>query len=122
MPRGLDHARVTQGSARAVWQFFDNQWIHPYLLAGLSVDAVRKKTVALEKFQFNGDPRLPGSRVRVVQPRTEGPDTTLRAGLVAGGGAKLYFSSNVFANTTLLVTRSMSSTSVSWVAGLGMDF
>lgn len=96
---------------RAVWQFFDNQWIHPYLLAGLSVDAVRKKAAP-----------LPGSRVLAVQRRTEGPDTTLRAGLVAGGGAKLYFSSNVFANTTLLVTRSMSSTSVSWVAGLGMDF
>ncbi len=123
VPYGVDeYFRITQGSARIVWQFFDNQWIHPCLLAGTVVNAERRREVVQEQFHYLGDFRSPTTRVLVVPEQAKAPTTTFDAGLVFGGGAKLYFSPSVFANTTLLFTRSRPSTSVSWVGGLGIDF
>lgn len=123
VPYGVDeYFRITQGSVHIVWQFFDNQWIHPYLLAGAAVNAARRREVVQEQFHYLGDFRSPTTRVLVVPEQATTPTTTFDAGLVFGGGAKLYVSPSLFANTTLLFTRSKPSTSVSWVGGLGIDF
>jgi len=123
IPYSVDeYFRIAQGSARIVWQFFDNQWVHPYLLAGVAVNAERKREAVQEQFHYLGDFRSPTTRVLVVPGQAKSPTTTFDAALVFGGGTKLYLSPSVFANTTLLFTRSKPSTSVSWVAGLGIDF
>jgi len=122
VPYGVDeYFRFTQGSVRAVWQFFDNQWIHPYLLAGVAVDVERRREVTHDPYLYTGDGRLPGGRVQVPQ-QDASPATTFNPGIEVGGGAKLYFTSNVFANTTLVIKRAKPATSVSWVGGLGVDF
>lgn len=38
------YVRVRQGCARVTWQLLDNQWVHPYLSAGVSVDEERTRT------------------------------------------------------------------------------
>ncbi len=112
-----EYLRLSQGSARVVWQFFDNQWIHPYVLAGVTVDADRRRTLVLDQYPRTIDPRGP-----IVAPRTVGPDTLYQAGAIAGAGAKLYMSPRLFANTGVLVTKAKRARTVSVVLGLGLDF
>lgn len=115
--RAQEYLRLSQGSARVVWQFFDNQWIHPYVLAGVTVDADRRRTFVLDQYPRAIDPRGP-----IVPPRTVGPDTSYQAGAIAGAGAKLYMSPRLFANTGVLVTQAKRARTVSIVFGLGLDF
>ena len=84
-----EFVRLRQGSARVTWQFLDNQWIHPYLSAGVSVDDERTRTHVFSQV-FYPDPRNPATRVAGAPEHDEGPTTIHRAGVVLGGGAKWY--------------------------------
>lgn len=123
-PYGVqEHYRVSQGSVRAVWQLLDNRWIHPYLLAGLTIDVERQHTYTAEQFRYlPSAPGQPSLRELVVREQRQGAKTVTRAGAIVGGGAKLYMSANVFANSALLVTYAKPAKSVSLVIGLGLDF
>jgi hypothetical protein len=105
-----DFFRVRQASARVAWQFLENQWIHPYLFAGLSVDEERKRTIV-------HDPRTGRP-----QGASDGPRTTYLPGVVAGGGLKWYVSSNLFVKTAGQVGYAKPSRSVSFQLGIGVDF
>lgn len=64
-----DFVRVRQGSARVTWQFLDNQWIHPYLSAGVSVDEERTRTHVYSPV-YRADPRNP-SCSQVPSPKNQ---------------------------------------------------
>lgn len=83
-----EHFRLTQGSARVVWQLFENRWIHPYLLAGIALDLERQRAIVAEHYHHS-----PGgltTRQSLVRQQTEGPATVHRVGAIVGAGAKLY--------------------------------
>lgn len=117
-----EYFRASQGSARVVWQLLDNRWVHPYLLAGVALDADRQRAFVPEQYRYLSDGRTPAIRHTLVPEQTEGPDTVYRVGAMLGAGAKLYFSPTVFANTALLVTHAKPAQTVSLVLGLGIDF
>jgi hypothetical protein len=123
-PYGVqEYYRVSQGSARMVWQLLDNRWIHPYLLAGITLDIERQRTFVAEQYRYlPSTPGQPSLREIVARESKTGPDTVYRAGAMVGVGAKLYMSANVFANTALLVTYAKPARSVSLVIGVGVDF
>jgi hypothetical protein len=122
-PYGVqEYFRVSQASARGVWQLLDNTWVHPYLVAGMSLDADRQHAIIAEQYRYTGDGRSPGSRQLLVPQQTEGPDTVYRLGAMVGAGAKLYLSPNMFANTAVLVTHAKSAQAVSLILGFGLDF
>lgn len=119
-----EYFRLSQGSARVVWQLLDNRWIHPYLLAGVSVDADRQRSVIEEQYRYlpTVDGRGPSTRELLVPRQSEGPETVHRVSAIVGAGAKLYVSPRAFANAAVLVTHARSARTVSLILGLGVDF
>lgn len=113
--------RVRQASAKLTWQFLDNQWIHPYLSAGVSFDEERTRTHVYAPV-FYPDPRNPSIRIPAPVERDEAPRTTYRPGLVLGGGAKWYVSPAVFIKTGAQFGVARPTRSISFVAGMGFDF
>lgn len=111
--------QLQQGSLRMVWQFRDNAWVHPYLSAGLVLDAERRRSHVPLQYQ-------PTSRANdLIVVRTElnsRERTELRGGVTVGGGAKFYMSPNAFFNTGAIVTYSKPAATISLVAGFGIDF
>ena len=112
--------KLRQASGRVTWQFLDNQWIHPYLSAGVSFDEERTRTQVFQPVYYP-DPRNPSTR-GVVTPRPEGPRTAYRTGVVLGGGAKWYVSPRVFIKTGAQVGVSRRGQTVSFLSGMGVDF
>jgi opacity protein-like surface antigen len=113
--------RLQQTSARAVWQFNDNAWVHPYLNAGVVYDVERTRRWSPDQFYYPpGDPRVV-PRIPVASP-VEGTTTDRRAGFTIGGGSKFYVSPNAYINAGLQITRAKPSTTVSLLAGFGIDF
>jgi hypothetical protein len=80
----------------ATWQFFDNEWVHPFVFAGLSADFDRTSVRVWPQHYYTGDPRVPGNQILVAAERHEGPHTTTRMRGLLGGGAKLYVLEHVF--------------------------
>lgn len=117
-----EYFRLSQGSARVVWQLLDNRWIHPYVVAGVTLDADRRHALIAEQYQYPGDTRAPGIRRLVAPQQTEEAATDYRVGAMVGAGAKLYLSSRTFANTAVLVTHAKPFKTVSFILGLGLDF
>lgn len=115
-----EHFRLTQGSARVVWQLLENRWIHPYVLAGIALDLERQRAIVAEQYHYS--PGGPGSRQSLVRQQTEGPATVHRVGAIVGAGAKLYLSPRAFANTAVLVTHAKPAKTVGVILGLGLDF
>jgi hypothetical protein len=114
--------RTSVGSlgAAAVWQFRDNEWVHPFVEAGVSADVDR--TVVHVPEQFYGPPRGDGSPpVRVAERRDEA-DITTRVGGAIGGGAKVYFRERAFVRTDVRLTFDADRQNVMFRAGVGFDF
>ena len=105
-----------QASARLVWQFFDNRWVHPYVMAGVGADIERRREFFWEQLHYP-------TRVRIVDQHEEGPFTNYSAAAVAGIGTKFYVSQQAFINSLFQMTwTGRSSKTVSFLAGIGMDF
>jgi hypothetical protein len=113
--------RTSVGSIGAVaaWQFRDNEWVHPFVEAGVSADVER--TVVQIPEQFYGDPRSGGPPARVAQRRNE-QHTSTRARGVMGGGAKVYFRERAFVRTDLRFTFDRDHQNLMFRAGVGFDF
>lgn len=116
-----EFVRVRQGSARVAWQFLDNQWAHPYLFLGVSVDEERKRAHVFQQ-TYLPDPRNTTIRRVGVPEHDEGPVTTYRPGVVMGGGAKWYVSPKVFLKTGGQLGFTRATKSVTFTAGMGFDF
>jgi hypothetical protein len=114
--------RIQQTSVRAVWQFLDNSWVHPYVNGGFVFEAERHRYHVHDQFRF---PTVPLGTTPPVLLRPEfrsGEVTDYRGGVTGGGGAKFYVSANAYINTGMQVTYAKPATTVSFIAGFGFDF
>ena len=114
-----EHAVRSIGGV-AAWQFRDNEWVHPFLEAGLSADFDRLVVRTPEQV-FPGDPRSGSTPVRVGETSTE-ESTTTRARGVIGGGAKAYFNERAFVRTDFRLTFDQHRLNVAFRGGVGIDF
>jgi hypothetical protein len=114
--------RLQQVSARAVWQFYDNAWVHPYLNAGVVADIDRVRRFSPEFYYPPGDPRVvvpPG----VVRPQiNREPETDYRAGITFGGGSKFYVSPSAYVNAGVQLTYAKPAATATFLVGFGVDF
>lgn len=115
-------SRLRQVSGSLVWQFFDNQWVHPFLQAGVAADFERVRTYTPAQSIVVGDPRSAGSRVEIIAERTDGPHTTTTARLFLGGGAKMYVTEQLFFRADGRVAGNGKSHHTAVRIGLGLDF
>ena len=88
--------RVASVGAAVTYQFGRNEWVHPFLQAGLSADFDRLTVRTWEQFVYSNT-RLPPQRV--VEERVEGPTTVRAIRAMIGGGAKLYVTARTFVRT-----------------------
>jgi hypothetical protein len=110
-------------SSALVWQFFDNQWVHPFVLAGVTFDFERRRIHTWPQVFFRGDPPYSGSEVLVATDRIDdlGTDVFVR-GLV-GAGAKIYASPRAFFRAdSRVAVGSGASGHVAFRLGFGVDF
>lgn len=113
--------RTDSGSLALAWQFFDNQWVHPFVLAGVSVDFDRT-TVRTAPY-YVGDPRVVGSQLVLTPGGVDALGTTTTARALIGGGAKLYVSPRAFFRAdTRIGIGTGSSGHVAFRLGFGVDF
>ena len=87
-----DTTAVRSFAGALTWQFHDNEWVHPFLQAGVSADLERVITHTWEPFDYNNP------LFRVPQQRVE-EATYRRTRAVVGGGAKVYVSERAFVRT-----------------------
>jgi hypothetical protein len=105
-------------SGSVAWQFGNNEWVHPFVLAGVSADW-DDADVYVPQQSYRGDPRVPPTPIS--DSRTESRTTQQVRG-VFGGGAKLYFTERAFVRTDGRLTWSVDRQSLTFRAGIGIDF
>lgn len=110
--------RLQQASLRMVWQFRDNQWVHPYVSAGVVLDADRRRYHAPAQYQtpVRGNPPV------LLRSPLDVRDDLLRGGVTVGGGAKFYMSKSAFFNAGAIGTYAKPAATISLIAGFGIDF
>ena len=108
--------------AQATWQFFDNEWVHPYVFGGVAAQFDRRSVRVWEQNYYGGSPPFHGNQIVLVPEGREGPTTTTRVSGVFGGGAKLYVNERTFFRTEARVAAAPAHQSLSFRAGLGFDF
>ena len=113
-----ERTSVRSAAATVVWQFRDNELVHPFVEAGLQIDRERLVTYTPEQFVY-GDGR--GSPPRVSESRTE-ETVRWQARPLLGGGAKLYFREHAFVRTDGRLTFDGDRQYLSFRFGVGLDF
>jgi hypothetical protein len=101
------------------WQFRDNEWVHPFVQAGVTAEAEHVVLYTPEQY-FYGDPR--GSPERLVAGSRTEESTTWRARPVVGGGAKLYFRERAFVRTDARLSVDRRRLNLAVRLGVGVDF
>lgn len=86
---------VTSLGAALTWQFRDNEWVHPFVQAGLVSDFDRVTVRTWEQFTY-GTPEVGGPPRRAIAERIDGPTTTRAVRALVGGGAKFYLTPEAF--------------------------
>jgi hypothetical protein len=113
---------VRNASAVVVWQFRDNQWVHPFVFTGASVDTEEVQLHTWPQYTYRGDPRIPANQVTVVDESFESFSNTRVLGLV-GLGAKLYVSQGAYFRTdSRIAIGGNDGRHVSFRLGFGVDF
>jgi len=113
---------VREVRALLTWQFWDNQWVHPFVQIGGGADFDRVRIRTWEQFFFGGDPRQPGYRMLTASARNEGPETTAIGRVVIGGGAKMYVTPRAFVRADGRLASGKNGQRVALRIGLGVDF
>jgi hypothetical protein len=108
------YSDVREVGVLATWQFFENEWIHPFVQGGVIVDVERVRWLSYPTF-----PRGPAPPF--VPPLDEDVTRTTAGGLV-GLGAKLYISERVFIRPDGRFGINSRGHHVTLRAGLGVDF
>lgn len=113
------HFRLTAINLAAAYQFLDNQWVHPFLSAGVQLGWEHERRFAPEQVIFGLDPRNP--QIAPVIDRVEAREFAPRP--FVSGGAKFYVAERGFIRTDLTVAWHRGGVGqVSWRAGIGADF
>jgi len=112
--------RLQHASVRAVWQFLDNQWVTPYVSAGALLEIDRQRYHVPSQYQF---PTAPSGRPGLLRGEFNSDhNTEHRGGVTVGAGTKFYMSPKSYINTGAVWTYAKPATSISFVAGIGIDF
>jgi hypothetical protein len=106
----------------ASYQFFDNEWVHPFVTAGVTTSVERRSVRVWDQYFYRGDPRLPGNQVLVAADHNGKPKTVLTVQGVLGGGVKLYMSERAFLRADGRASLGAATQHISFRAGLGIDF
>ena len=117
---GEQYIRNREASISAAWQFLDNAWVHPYVLAGVALDFERVRARRFSQAVF-GSPSQGGTQIVTVE-FAEGPVTTRRARGMLGAGAKVYMTPKTFFRAEMRGAVSPRVEHVTFRAGIGMDF
>jgi len=106
--------------ATAVYQFFDNQWVHPFVGAGLELARERDVAESLPaSFERFPSPTLPLT-LRLV-PAIDKVSYSVRP--VVTGGFKFYVSQRAFVRTEVRTSFSADRPlAIQWRGGVGIDF
>ena len=107
--------------AALTWQFRDNEWVHPFVRAGVSADFERQLLKTWDQLFYPSDASF-GPPSRLASQGVEGPTTTTTARAMLGGGAKLYVSPRMFVRTEGMVSLGRARQHVTLRAGFGVDF
>ena len=123
-PIASEHRVRTNGvSAGVTWQFFENQWAHPFVFGGVALDFDRTRVETWPQSYYRGDPRIPGNEIVLSQHRVTDLGTSRDVRAVVGTGAKLYMSQQAFFKTDARVNVGGSDSGhVSFRLGFGVDF
>jgi hypothetical protein len=123
-PIGSEQMLRTNGvGATLAWQFFDNQWVHPFVFGGLALDFDRTRVHTWAQSYYRGDPRVPGNELRIAEERTVDLGTSRRMRGMFGTGGKFYVSERTFFRTDARVAIDGESRGhLSFRVGFGMDF
>jgi hypothetical protein len=105
----------------ATWQFFDNEWVHPFVTAGVAADFERRSVHVWEQRYYPTDPRT-SSPVIVAADRRDGPETSRVMRALLGGGAKLYVNERAFIRADGRVSLGADAHNVALRIGVGFDF
>jgi hypothetical protein len=89
------YAKLHQVSGLVTWQFFDNEWVHPFLQVGAGADIERVRWQSFPNVIYVNDPRVPGRSIAVTA-NTPASESKTMARLLVGGGAKLYVTPRAF--------------------------
>lgn len=122
-PIGAEAETSTRSlSAVTAWQFFENQWVHPFLAAGVAADFERSSVRVWEQHYYTGDLRAPVSRLVIAPESRSGPETTLVVRGVVGGGAKLYVAERAFIRPDAQISLGTGKQHIAFRIGAGIDF
>jgi hypothetical protein len=112
------HFRLAALNLGLAYQFLDNQWVHPFVTAGVQLGWEHERR-ATQQVIPGVDPRGP-----VIPPlidRTEASEFEARP--FASGGAKFYVNERGFVRTDLTVAWHKGGIGqVAWRTGIGVDF
>lgn len=113
--------RLQQTSARVVWQFGENRWVHPYVNAGYVFDAERRRYHSPIQYYYPGDPRTrPPILVRPQLNADRG--YAYRSGVSIGAGTKFYVAPKAYINTGLQWTYARPGKTLTALGGFGVEF
>jgi hypothetical protein len=119
-----DHRIVdTLVTGRVVYQFGENDWIHPFVGAGVSLEHTRDRRDIPRQTTFIPQPAgTPSQQVVIAEAQTSTVTSRDAAGeLIAG--VKLYTNEHAFVRTDLIwALRADGDHRVSWRIGAGWDF
>lgn len=113
--------QVRSLSAGVGWQFLENQWVHPYLMAGVGADFERVTSHTREQFAYTTNPP-PNNRVTVAPETRSGPTTTTKTHAWASAGAKFFIAEKAFIRGELRFGFTHRVHNVGTRIGLGIDF
>lgn len=115
--------RTNGVSAGLAYQFFENQWAHPFVFGGVAVDFDRSRVHTWPQSYYRGDPRIPGNEIPLVTESTVDFGTSRHVRGVLGAGAKLYMTPRSFFKTDARVNLGAhDSGHLSFRLGVGVDF
>jgi hypothetical protein len=115
-------ARLREISTLVTWQFLENEWVHPFLQAGIGAQFERVRWHNFPQTSYAGNPPFSGSQVLVVPERSEGPETHRAAQGLIGAGAKIYVSQKAFLRTDARFGLSRRGHHTVFRLGVGVDF
>jgi hypothetical protein len=123
-PVGSEQMVRTNGlSAGLTWQFFQNQWAHPFVFGGVALDFDRTRIETWPQSYYRGDPRIPGNEIPLTERGVRDLGTSREVRAVIGTGAKLYMTQHSFFKTDARVNVGGERNGhLSFRLGFGVDF
>ena len=122
VPYGSERfSQLREISVAVAYQFFENQWIHPFMFAGVAADFDRVRSETMRQTYQVLDPRLIHPVILTEEIR-EGPETMTYARMLVGGGAKFFTTRRVFVRADGRYAAGHGGQHFALRLGVGIDF